>query len=100
MSRMVVPYDHTVLRDRLVVWRGPLPFQLAKEPKALVQLADSVAASDVVLDSLKDVQAELLDMDILTGTSADPNVVRILAPFVIGSEHVAQLSAALAKIAP
>jgi acetylornithine/N-succinyldiaminopimelate aminotransferase len=46
----------------------------------------------------KDVQAELLDLDILTGTSADPHVLRILAPFVLGGEHVDQLRAALAKI--
>lgn len=59
MRRMIVPADRELLRDRLVVWRGPLPFQLAKEPKGLVQLADDVGATDVVLDSLKDVQAEL-----------------------------------------
>lgn len=47
----------------------------------------------------KDVQAELLQLDILTGTSADPNVLRILAPFVLGSEHVEQLSNALKRIA-
>jgi len=46
----------------------------------------------------KDVQAELLKLDILTGTSADPNVVRILAPFVLGEEHVHQLRDALKKI--
>lgn len=43
----------------------------------------------------KQVQAELLQKDILTGTSADPNVLRILAPFVLGSEHVEQLRDAL-----
>jgi acetylornithine/N-succinyldiaminopimelate aminotransferase len=48
----------------------------------------------------KDVQAELLKLDILTGTSADPNVLRILAPFVLASEHVEQLRDALARIAP
>jgi acetylornithine/succinyldiaminopimelate/putrescine aminotransferase len=47
----------------------------------------------------KDVQAELLEQDILTGTSADPHVVRILAPFVLASEHVGQLRAALLRIA-
>jgi acetylornithine/N-succinyldiaminopimelate aminotransferase len=47
----------------------------------------------------KDVQAELLEQDILTGTSGDPNVVRILAPFVLQSEHVDQLSGALRRIA-
>jgi acetylornithine/N-succinyldiaminopimelate aminotransferase len=46
----------------------------------------------------KDVQAELLKLDILTGTSGDPNVVRILAPFVLESQHVDQLSDALKKI--
>jgi acetylornithine/succinyldiaminopimelate/putrescine aminotransferase len=46
----------------------------------------------------KDVQAELLDLDILTGTSADPNVLRILAPFVLGSEHVEQLREALLRL--
>ncbi|HEU4603044.1 MAG TPA: aminotransferase class III-fold pyridoxal phosphate-dependent enzyme, partial [Steroidobacteraceae bacterium] len=46
----------------------------------------------------KDVQAELLRLGILTGTSADPNVLRILAPFVLESEHVAQLRDALGKL--
>jgi acetylornithine/N-succinyldiaminopimelate aminotransferase len=47
----------------------------------------------------KDVQAELLEQDILTGTSGDPNVVRILAPFVLQTEHVDQLRDALLRIA-
>lgn len=46
----------------------------------------------------KDVQAELLERDILTGASADPHVLRILAPFVLGSEHVMQLRDALASL--
>ena len=37
----------------------------------------------------KDVQRELLERhDILTGTSGDPHVVRILAPYVLESQHV------------
>ena len=46
----------------------------------------------------KEVQAELLKLDILTGTSADPYVLRILAPFILGSEHVEQLAGALERI--
>ncbi len=46
----------------------------------------------------KDVQAELLKLDILTGTSADPNILRILAPFVLESEHVELLRKALARL--
>lgn len=46
----------------------------------------------------KEVHAELLKRGILTGTSGDPNVIRILAPFVLQSEHVELLRAALADI--
>jgi acetylornithine/succinyldiaminopimelate/putrescine aminotransferase len=46
----------------------------------------------------KEVQAELLELDILTGTSADPNILRILAPFVLQSEHVELLRNALARL--
>lgn len=46
----------------------------------------------------KEIQAALLQHDILTGTSGDPNVVRILAPYVLQSEHVEQLRSALLKI--
>jgi acetylornithine/succinyldiaminopimelate/putrescine aminotransferase len=47
----------------------------------------------------KEVQAELLERDILTGTSGDPHVLRILAPFVLGSEHVELLREALVQLA-
>jgi len=46
----------------------------------------------------KVIQAELLTRDILTGTSGDPHVLRILAPFVLGSEHVQQLRQALLQL--
>ena len=48
----------------------------------------------------KDVQRELLARDILTGTSGDPHVVRILAPFVLEESHVRRLSATLAELEP
>ena len=42
----------------------------------------------------------LLDHDILTGTSSDPEVLRILAPLVLQDKHVDHLAHALANIAP
>lgn len=48
----------------------------------------------------KDVQAELLTHGILAGTASDPNVVRLLPAYTLGSAHVAQLAATLAKLAP
>lgn len=44
------------------------------------------------------VRDALLDHDILTGTSADPSVVRILAPLILQAEHVEKLAAALAHL--
>lgn len=48
----------------------------------------------------KDVQRELLERDILAGTSGDPHVVRILAPYVLSESHVAQLRDTLATLPP
>jgi acetylornithine/succinyldiaminopimelate/putrescine aminotransferase len=47
-----------------------------------------------------EVHAALLDHDILTGTSADPTVLRLLPPLVMQCEHVKRLADALADIAP
>ena len=46
----------------------------------------------------KDVQRELLERGILTGTSADPHVVRILAPYVLEASHVERLADVLASL--
>lgn len=46
-----------------------------------------------------EVQAALLAQDILAGTSADPQVLRLLPPFTLRESHVAQLRDALAGIA-
>ncbi len=48
----------------------------------------------------REVRDALLEHDILTGTSSDPDALRILAPLVIEDQHVNRLSAALSTIAP
>lgn len=45
-----------------------------------------------------EVRNALLDHDILTGTSSDPKVLRILAPLVLESHHVEQLAATLRSL--
>ena len=47
-----------------------------------------------------EVRNALLDHDILTGTSADPEVLRILAPLVLQDKHVNHLAQALASLTP
>jgi acetylornithine/succinyldiaminopimelate/putrescine aminotransferase len=46
----------------------------------------------------KEVQAALLEKDILTGTSADPRVLRLLPAYILNEGHVDQLCDALSKI--
>jgi acetylornithine/N-succinyldiaminopimelate aminotransferase len=46
----------------------------------------------------KEVQAALLDKNILAGTAADPNILRLLPAYIMNEGHVDQLSDALAKI--
>jgi len=46
----------------------------------------------------REIQAELLAAGILVGSSADPQVLRLLPPLVIESEHIEQLLEALAKL--
>jgi acetylornithine/N-succinyldiaminopimelate aminotransferase len=46
----------------------------------------------------KEVQAALLEKNILAGTSADPNILRLLPAYIMNEGHVDQLSDALARI--
>jgi len=46
----------------------------------------------------RQVQAELLEQGILMGTSADPHVIRLLAPYILEEEHVELLRDALAAL--
>jgi acetylornithine/N-succinyldiaminopimelate aminotransferase len=46
----------------------------------------------------KEVQAALLEKNILTGTSGDPHVLRLLPAYIMNESHVDQLCDALAKI--
>ncbi len=47
----------------------------------------------------QEVQSTLLDHDILTGTSADPHLLRLLPPLVLQSCHVQRLAQALTLVA-
>ncbi|MFE9566947.1 DnaB-like helicase N-terminal domain-containing protein [Streptomyces sp. NPDC006692] len=61
MGRRVFPTDEKILRDRLVVWEGPLPATLDKEPDLLADLAAAHQADTIVIDSLKDAVSTMVD---------------------------------------
>ena len=48
----------------------------------------------------KEVQAALLAKNIMTGTSADPHVLRLLPAYIMNEAHVDLLAEALAQVAP
>lgn len=57
--RMVSEDDRSLLDERLVIWRGPLPFDLVKEPTGLFELCRRFEADTVFIDSLKDIATDL-----------------------------------------
>lgn len=61
LARLFMPEHERLLRSRLVIWRGPLPAALDKEPHLLAELADRHGAQRVFLDSMKDVVSKLTD---------------------------------------
>ena len=57
--RMVTEDDREALDERVVIWRGPLPFDIAKHPEGLAVLAQQLGADTIIVDSLKDIAADL-----------------------------------------
>ncbi len=60
MRRMVHPADEDTLRERLIVHRGPPPFDIVKDKVwTLTDWVRDLGASDLIIDSLKDLAPEL-----------------------------------------
>lgn len=70
MRRMVSEKDRELLDECLVIRRGPLPFDLAKQPDGLVALADQAESDFVVIDCLKDVAMGLASDETGQGLTA------------------------------
>lgn len=65
MARMFSEDEHAeALRERLVVWRGPLPFNLVGRPSMLMQMCHHFGADTLVVDSLKDLAPKLSDDEV------------------------------------
>lgn len=66
LRRMVAESDADCLRERLAVWRGPTPVDVVKEPHALADWIENEfpGASDVFIDSLKDLAPRLSEDEV------------------------------------
>jgi replicative DNA helicase len=64
MVKDLVGSEHAKIRERLLVWQGPLPFNIVAEPARLTAWARSHDATDVMLDSLGHVATGLSNDDV------------------------------------
>jgi AAA domain len=66
MLRMVEEDDTEILRERLKVWKGPLPVNVLLRPNVFADwlASEFPKASDIFVDSLKDLAPRLSDDDV------------------------------------
>jgi len=67
LRRTLGDLPREVLRDRLVVWKGPPVADIAKHPETLKGYADLAGADTIVLDSLKDAAIGLTEDEVGAG---------------------------------
>lgn len=61
MGRVFTEQQRAALDARLVVWKGPPPYDLARRPETLLKMCRQANADTVVVDSLKDAVLKLSD---------------------------------------
>lgn len=67
LRRTFRPDDRAILNERLVVWKGPPPADIAKAPETLIGLAHMADADTIVIDSLKDAAIGLGEDEVAAG---------------------------------
>jgi replicative DNA helicase len=86
LARMVGEEDREALARQLVVWSGPLAFDVLRQPAGLLELACAHGAGTVVIDSLKDLAPSLSDEH--TGQAINSALQRCVAEGVeVGALH-------------
>lgn len=67
MARQFGPEHRDVLAEKLIIWRGPPPADIAKNPILLAKLAKLAGADTVYVDSLKDAAIGLSEDEVGAG---------------------------------
>jgi replicative DNA helicase len=75
--RMVTEENRDVLRERLLVWKGPLPFNITESPSSLARFVREHGAGVLFVDSLKDVAVDLIKDEV--GSRVNQAVQELLA---------------------
>lgn len=87
MARLFSADDREILDDRLVVWKGPPPYDLARHPDTLVRMCEQAGADTVIVDSLKDGVLRLSDDESGGGYNAARQKALIAGVEVIELHH-------------
>lgn len=77
LRRMIREEDRQLLGEKLIVWKGPLPFNILKDPLALGKFAEDQGAHVVYVDSYKDLAPGLREDDV--GATVNIAVQEVLA---------------------
>ncbi|MGH8882972.1 MAG: AAA family ATPase, partial [Stackebrandtia sp.] len=64
MRRIMTETDRHALDDRLRIWAGPPPGDIARHPELFVDMATETGAATIVVDSLKDAAVKLSDDEV------------------------------------
>lgn len=87
LARLLRAWPAELLNEKLVVWKGPPPADLARQPHLLQWLAEQAGADTVVLDSLKDAAVKLSDEETGQGLSRAMNLCVATGVEVLGYHH-------------
>lgn len=87
MRRMVGEQHRDLLRDRLAIWKGPPPGDLARHADLLTNLADQAGATTVYLDSLKDAAVGLSEDEVGAGFNRAVQTALAAGIEVMGTHH-------------
>lgn len=67
LARQFRPEHRDILADKLIVWQGPPPADVAKNPGLLLWLAEKAGADIVYIDSVKDAAVGLSEDEVGAG---------------------------------
>jgi AAA domain/Bifunctional DNA primase/polymerase, N-terminal len=91
-SRMVGSSWREELDNKLSVWEGPPPYDLAKHPAILLALCQEADADTVVIDSLKDAAIGLSDDETAAGYNRARQMAITAGVEVIELHHIRKLT--------
>lgn len=66
-NRIFCKDDQGYLNEHLVIWKGPPPMDMAKNPAVLIQMCEKAGAGTVIVDSLKDAAIGLSNDEVGAG---------------------------------